>query len=226
MSGRTPREAGIAFLATLKAVFGCLTEEGVVSRYGEGLTTNGIVLSADEKRLFVTNGPALVAFEVQVDGALTSQREFVKLEGCAGFQGPCTGDGSTFDAGGRLYVTSQAGVQVIGPDGKYLGLIPTPRAIISVAFSGTDRKTLYVVGMGSQEVHAYTLEAAGILGPGRVVGNPCEPEDLLEDVLCQRHVPDHRDQEATQIGLVRPVDLQKPLFVVVHISTVPQGAAV
>jgi sugar lactone lactonase YvrE len=36
-------------------------------------------------------------------------------------------------------------VQVIAPDGKYLGLIPTPRAIISVAFSGTDRKTLYVV---------------------------------------------------------------------------------
>ena len=119
--------------------------KGVVSRYGEGLTTNGIVLSADEKRLFVTNGPALAAFDVQADGALTSQREFVKLEGCAGFQGPCTGDGSTFDAAGRLYVTSQAGVQVIGPDGKYLGLIPTPRAIISVAFSGPDRKTLYVV---------------------------------------------------------------------------------
>jgi gluconolactonase len=118
---------------------------GVVTRYGEGLTTNGIVLTEDEKRLFVTNGPVIAAFDVQKDGALTSQREFVKLDGCAGFQGPCTGDGSTFDTAGRLYVTSQAGVQVIAPDGKYLGLIPTPRAIISVAFSGTDRKTLYVV---------------------------------------------------------------------------------
>jgi gluconolactonase len=119
--------------------------KGVVTRYGENLTTNGIVLSDDEKRLFVTNGPALAVFDVQKDGALTNQREFVKLEGCAGFQGPCTGDGSTFDAAGRLYVTSQAGVQVIGPDGRYVGLIPTPRNIISVAFSGPDRKTLYVV---------------------------------------------------------------------------------
>lgn len=118
---------------------------GVVTRYGENLTTNGIVLSDDEKRLFVTNGPTLVVFDVQKGGALTNQREFVKLEGCAGFQGPCSGDGSTFDAAGRLYVTSQAGVQVIGPDGRYLGLIPTPRNIISVAFSGPDRKTLYAV---------------------------------------------------------------------------------
>jgi sugar lactone lactonase YvrE len=42
-------------------------------------------------------------------------------------------------------VTSNPGVQVIGPEGKYLGLIPTPRGVISVAFSGPDRKTLYAV---------------------------------------------------------------------------------
>jgi sugar lactone lactonase YvrE len=36
-------------------------------------------------------------------------------------------------------------VHVIGPDGKYLGLIPTPRGLISVAFSGPDKKTLYAV---------------------------------------------------------------------------------
>jgi gluconolactonase len=119
--------------------------KGVVTRYGEGLTTNGIVLSDDEKRLIATNGPALAAFDVQKDGALTNQREFAKLEGCTGLQGPCTGDGSTFDSAGRLYVTSQAGVQVFAPDGKYLGLIQTSRAIISAAFSGPERKTLYVV---------------------------------------------------------------------------------
>jgi hypothetical protein len=36
-------------------------------------------------------------------------------------------------------------VQIIGPDGKYPGLISTPRGIISVAFSGADRKMLYAV---------------------------------------------------------------------------------
>lgn len=112
--------------------------KGTVTRYGENLATNGIVLSADEKHLYVTNGATLAEFDVQKDGSLTNQREFAKLMG--------GGDGSTFDSAGRLYVTAQAnGVQVIGPDGKNLGVIPTPRPVISVTFSGPDRKMLYAV---------------------------------------------------------------------------------
>ncbi len=34
---------------------------------------------------------------------------------------------------------------MVGPDGKYLGLIPTPEGIISLAFSGPRKKTLYAV---------------------------------------------------------------------------------
>jgi gluconolactonase len=53
------------------------------------------------------------------------------------------------DASGRLYVTSQPGVQVFDHDGKYLGLIPTPRNAISVAFAGRGKRMLYVVGSGA-----------------------------------------------------------------------------
>jgi gluconolactonase len=129
-------KGGIYFTNT--AVF-YADPNGTITRYGDNLATNGIVLSADEKHLWVTNGATLAEFDVQKDGSLTNQREFAKLEG-GGF-----GDGSTFDSMGRLYVTTNAGVQVIGPDGKYLGLIPTPRGVISVAFSGADRKMLYAV---------------------------------------------------------------------------------
>jgi sugar lactone lactonase YvrE len=38
---------------------------------------------------------------------------------------------------------------VFDRDGKYLGTIPTPRNVISVAFSGPDKKTMYVVGSGA-----------------------------------------------------------------------------
>jgi gluconolactonase len=38
---------------------------------------------------------------------------------------------------------------VLDPEGKYLGLIPTPREAISAAFSGSDKKTLYIVGSGA-----------------------------------------------------------------------------
>ena len=60
--------------------------QGKVFRYGENLFTNGIVLSADEKHLYVTNGMAIAEFDVQKDGALTNQREFAKLQG-TGFGG-------------------------------------------------------------------------------------------------------------------------------------------
>jgi sugar lactone lactonase YvrE len=73
---------------------------GVVTRYGENITPNGIILSADEKTLYVTNGPALAAFDVQPDGSLTNQREFARLEGGG------NGDGSAIDAAGRIYVTT------------------------------------------------------------------------------------------------------------------------
>lgn len=57
--------------------------KGVVTRYGENVTPNGIILSADEKTLYVTNGPTLAAFDVQPDGSLTDQREFARLEAAA-----------------------------------------------------------------------------------------------------------------------------------------------
>lgn len=113
--------------------------KGEVTKYGDNLRTNGVILSPNEKTLYVTNGPTVAAFDVQPDGSLTNQREFAKLEAGG------NGDGSTVDSNGRLYVSSGPGVQVFSPEGKYLGLIPTPQNIISLAFSGPNKKTLYAV---------------------------------------------------------------------------------
>jgi sugar lactone lactonase YvrE len=112
--------------------------QGVVTKYGENLTTNGIILSADEKTLYVTNGRSLAAFDVQPDSSLKNQREFAMLQG--------SGDGMTIDSAGRIYVTLQAdGIQVIDKTGKTLGVIPAPPNVISVAFGGPDKKTLFAV---------------------------------------------------------------------------------
>ena len=53
------------------------------------------------------------------------------------------------DSTGRLYVTANTGVHVLSPEGKHLGLIPTPRRAITLAFSGPDKKTLYVPQLGA-----------------------------------------------------------------------------
>jgi gluconolactonase len=120
---------------------------GVVTKYGENLATNGVILSADEKTLYVTNGPSLVAFDVGADGSLANQRAFARLEGGG------NGDGSTIDAEGRIYVTTNPGVQVISREGTYLGIIPTPRPVISAAFGGPGKKTLFVLARGATDAN-------------------------------------------------------------------------
>jgi gluconolactonase len=121
--------------------------KGVVTKYGENLATNGVILSADEKTLYVTNGPSLVAFDVRPDGSLANQRMFARLEGGG------NGDGATIDAAGRVYVTTNPGVQVISPEGTYLGIIPTPRPVISAAFGGPGKKTLFVLARGATDAN-------------------------------------------------------------------------
>jgi gluconolactonase len=135
-------KGGVYF--TMGAVY-YASPKGVVTKYSENVNPNGIILSANEKILYATNGPTLAAFDVQPDGSLTNQREFAKLEGGGG------GDGSTIDAAGRIYVTTNPGVQVISPEGKYLGLIPTPRGVITTAFGGKDKKTLYILARGAKD---------------------------------------------------------------------------
>jgi gluconolactonase len=116
---------------------------GRVTSLGDNIRANGIILSRDDRVVYVTNGNTILAFDVQPDGAAVNRREFAKLEAGG------AGDGLAIDAAGRLYVTSAPGVQVFDEGGSYLGLIPTPRSVISVAFSGADKKTLYVVGSGA-----------------------------------------------------------------------------
>jgi gluconolactonase len=134
------KEGGVYF--TVGGAF-YVNAAGRVSSLGDNIRANGIMLSPDERVLYVTNGSSILAFDVQRDGSVSNRRTFAMLEAGG------TGDGMAVDASGRLYVTSQPGVQVFDHDGKYLGLIPTPRNAISVAFAGRGKRMLYVVGSGA-----------------------------------------------------------------------------
>ena len=115
---------------------------GAVSLVADkGVRTNGMMLSRDEKTLYLTNGRTIVAFDVQPDGTTRNRRDFATLQG--------NGDGMCIDADGRLYVSAgDAGIEVFSPEGKHLGVIPLPRSASSVAFSGPDKRVLYAKGAG------------------------------------------------------------------------------
>lgn len=126
---------------------GCLYYAGPhgATVMADKIRTNGIVFSLDDKILYVTNGNQLVAFDVEGPGKLTNRRVFASLPPGA------NGDGMAIDSEGRVYVSTGPGVQIFDRDGKYLGVIPTPRGIISVVFAGPRKKTLFVIGSGAED---------------------------------------------------------------------------
>lgn len=127
---------GVYFSMTGTGVFHA-TPQGVVSKQGDVVAANGIVLSPDEKTLYVSAGGVVVVYDVQPDGSLKNQREFGKLRGGQ------AGDGSAVDAEGRLYVATGASADVFAANGQFLGSIPGPPGLHGVAFGGKDKKTLY-----------------------------------------------------------------------------------
>jgi sugar lactone lactonase YvrE len=131
---------------------------GAITRQGDVTGTNGIILSPDEKRLYVTSGTFgrpgnLMAFDIQPDGSLSNERVFAHLTG--------GGDGSTVDSAGRIYVSSGTVIDVISPDdGHLLGVIPLPKGddVISLTFGGPGKRTLYAVALN----HKYANGGLGL----------------------------------------------------------------
>lgn len=136
-------------------------------RVAEGIERpNGILLSADEKTLYVNNtqGEYVLAFDVQPDGSVRNRRNFAKYEGVTKTAtGVASGaDGLALDSEGRIYAATTAGVQVYDKSGKHLGTIPVSRSPQNIAFAGPDKKILYIVGRGA--AYKVQLQAEGFKG--------------------------------------------------------------
>jgi len=115
---------------------------------------NGIMLSVDERTLFVnaTQGSSLIAFDVLADGSVENQREFAAYDGVTtNADGTLASgaDGLAIDSDGRLYVATTIGIQVFDAQGAALGTIPVSRAPQNIAFAGPNKQTLYIVGRGA-----------------------------------------------------------------------------
>jgi gluconolactonase len=137
------------------AVFYIRPDSKVV-KIAEGITRpNGVILSPDEKTLYVANtlGDAVIAFDVQPDGGVSNRRDFAKLAGVTkeGTGVRSGADGLAVDEAGRLFVATQVGVQVFSPQGRALGTIPigVTGGPQNLAFAGAGKKTLFVVGRGA-----------------------------------------------------------------------------
>jgi gluconolactonase len=115
-----------------------MLDDKIARPNGVTITTNGKTLLVDD-----TVGDTVFAYDIQPDGSVKNRRPFAKLRNIPTGQ-DSGADGMAIDRDDRIYVTTVAGVQVFDKTGRYLGTIPVPRQPSNVAFSGKDKRTLYI----------------------------------------------------------------------------------
>lgn len=121
-----------------------IADEGHVNR------PNGITLSLDGNTLAVSDhgGLNVWTWQIQPDGKLTGAEPYMTmLLKPLKEKKEALGDGSTTDAKGRYYVTTEIGIQVFDNTGRLSGVItkPTPESkFVSVQFAGEGHQWLFV----------------------------------------------------------------------------------
>ncbi len=143
-----------------------VTADGKLTRLIDDIVgPNGIILSPDEKTLYVLTflREQQWAYPVLGPGKLGPGRVFCTLEQVPGKKNG-GGDGCAVDSRGNLYIATATGVQVFDTQGKMLGTIKVPKNASNCEFGGRDLKTLYVTARTS--VYAYPMEVAGHRFPG------------------------------------------------------------
>ena len=119
---------------------------------------NGIVLSPDEKSLYVndSNKRVLMRYDVRPDGTVANGRLFADMSMAKANGNP---DGMKFDERGNLYSVGPGGIWVFNPGGKQIGLIVPPENAPGFAFGDPDRKTIYIAA--SSRLARIRLNVAG-----------------------------------------------------------------
>ncbi len=125
---------------------------------------NGIALSPDESRLYVSvsdpDAPKLMAYDLGPDGLPTSKAVFYDAMPLREAGGPGLPDGMCLDTEGRLYATGPGGVLVLTPEAELIGVIETGTAIANCAF-GEDGGTLFLAS--NHTVARVRLKTTGLM---------------------------------------------------------------
>jgi len=114
---------------------------------------NGIILSPDEKQVYVANSDPKKAywmvFYLDENGNFSNGRIFYDATSSVS-DSPGLPDGMDIDKTGNLFATGPGGVWIFSPNGKLLGKIKTGQATANCTFSD-DYKYLYMTA------HSYLL---------------------------------------------------------------------
>ncbi|THA27696.1 SMP-30/gluconolactonase/LRE family protein [Streptomyces sp. RKND-216] len=127
---------------------------------------NGLVFSADERRLFVSDTRAgfIRVFDVRDDGSLSDGEVFAE----AAKRSHARFDNLRFDSAGRLWAAAMSdGVHCYDPDGTLIGRLNVPEPVSNLSFGGPKRNRLFITATTS--LYSLVTGVRGIhpTGPGR-----------------------------------------------------------
>ncbi len=126
---------------------------------------NGIRLTPDQSLLLVSDtlGQFVYSFQIQPDGSLTNKQKYFHLHLVDGSLRSAA-DGMAMDILGRLYVTTEMGLQICDQAGRVNEIIPKPQraGLSNVTFGGADFDELYVTC--GDKVFRRKTKAKGIFG--------------------------------------------------------------
>ena len=125
-----------------------IAPDGTVELLEKGMSfPNGIILSPDERTLYVANSDperaVIRAYDLDERGRIGPGRVFADMTPLAKSGLPGLPDGMAIDKNGNLFATGPGGVHVFTPAGDRLGRIDTGTAVANCAF-GEDGRTLFL----------------------------------------------------------------------------------
>lgn len=140
-------------------VYRLSTDGDLTVVYDEFEFPNGVVFSADESKLYVSDSGTgtVMMFDVDADGIASSPGEFANI-GAMG-TGAGAADGMEMDEDGNLYTTGPQGLIIFDDEGNQLHLIEFDEQITNVGWGGEDSNDLYITGRDN--VYRYTMNATG-----------------------------------------------------------------
>lgn len=137
-----------------------ITSDGELSVvYNEFEYPNGIVFSADETRLYVSDSGTgtVMVFGVDADGIASSPEEFANVGEMGSGMGAA--DGMVTDEAGNLYTTGPQGLIVFNDNGEQLHLIEFDEQITNLEWGGEDSDHLFITG--SDNVYRLRMNTTG-----------------------------------------------------------------
>ncbi|MEU5101859.1 SMP-30/gluconolactonase/LRE family protein [Streptomyces sp. NPDC021354] len=141
-------------------------DSGQVRLVADGLgAPNGLVFSADERRLFVsdTRAGCVRVFDVRDDGTLSDGEIFAEAAAREGARF----DNLRFDDGGRLWVAAMDdGVHCYDPDGTLIGRLVVPETAANISWGGAKRNRLFIAARTGLYSVVMSVTGTHPTGPG------------------------------------------------------------